>query len=232
MKTVCLALLIVLRPLEGQTLRLAEVEDVRPPKVLQDARGEAGRKSPVLAMFLSIVLPGAGELYAGNSGTARYFMAADGVLWLTFAGLSLQSSWVMEDARSFAGLRAGADFSGKDDRFEAQVGNYMSMQDHNATKLRDRRYDELYKGAEYAWQWTAEGDRLRYRSMRIRSDELRQAAGFAVGALVVNRIISAFSAWQSAKSFNTSSGVWHIGAGFQENIPHAGGVGLRLTRTF
>ncbi|GJQ20580.1 MAG: hypothetical protein HBSIN02_09350 [Bacteroidia bacterium] len=231
MKTACLALLIVFEPVAGQTLRLSELGGMHQSKYLQNAPDD-GRKSPLLATLLSIVLPGAGELYAGNTSTARLFMAADGVLWLTFAGFSLQSSWVMDDARSFARLHAGVDFAGKDDRFEAQVGNYMSLQEYNETKLRERRYDDVYEGTEYEWQWMAVGDRLRYRSMRIRSDELSQAAGFAVGALVVNRIISAFSAWQSAKSVNPSSDGWHIDAGLQENMPHAVGVGLRLTRTF
>jgi len=232
MKTACAVMLMAFQPLAGQILRAPEGGQEHSSKYLQEMPGSADRKSPLVATLLSIVLPGAGEFYAGNSGTGRYFMAADGLLWLTFAGLSLQSSWVMDDARSFAGLRAGADFSGKDDRFEAQVGNYMSTQHHNETKLRERRYEELYQGAGYEWRWMDEGDRLRYRSMRIRSDELNRAAGFAVGALVINRIISAFSAWQSAKSSHAAGEGWHLGAGLQQNIPHAAGVGLRLTRTF
>lgn len=212
----------------GQELRLDAGRMSETPMSVQSVVQSPAGKSPLLATLLSLVLPGAGEYYAGNETAAGYFLAADGALWLTFAGLRLQSDWVMDDARLFAQDRAGADFTGKDARFEAQVGNYLSRDLYNESRLRERQYDELYAGASFGWSWGSHDERIRYRSLRIRSDELAQAAEFAVGALIVNRIISAFSAWRSARSYNSA---WHVGAGMQR-ILDAPGVGLHLSRSF
>lgn len=212
----------------GQEMRLDPGRILETPVSVQSALQSPNGKSPLLATLLSLVLPGAGEYYAGNETAAGYFFAADGALWLAFAGLSLQSDWVMDDARLFARERAGVDFAGKDARFEAQVGNYPSRDLYNESRLRERRYDEIYAGPSFGWSWSGPEDRMRYRALRIRSDELAQVAEFAVGALVVNRIISAFSAWRSARSHNST---WRVGAGVQR-ILDAPGVGLHLSRSF
>lgn len=228
MKTVGVLALVVVELGMGQSMRLDPGSLPETPMGVRSAFQDSDEKSPLLATVLSLVLPGAGEFYAGNETAAGYFLAADGALWLTFAGLSMQSGWVMDDARLFARERAGVDFAGKDGGFEAQVGNYLSRDLYNESRLRERRYDEVYAGASFAWSWSSHDDRLRYRSLRIRSDELAQAAEFALGALVVNRIISAFSAWRSARSHNNS---WSVGVRMQR-VHDAPGVGLHLSRSF
>jgi hypothetical protein len=234
MKTLCLTFLVTIPLLQAQMLHpTAPKANLQLRALRLNESAGSSDKSPVLAAALSIILPGAGELYAGNSTAAQYFLAIDATLWLAFTGFSLQSTWVMDDARLYARDRAGADFAGKDEQFEAQLGNYMSRDDYNLARLRDRRFSELFLGPAYDWKWEATEDRLRYRKMRIRSGELTQAAEFVVGALVVNRIISTFSAWRSAKSHNEAvESDWHLGAGLQHTIPHTVGVGIQLTRSF
>ena len=199
--------------------------------MFQDTGGEGEKKSGLLAAALSLVVPGMGELYSGNPGTAKYFLAADGALWLTYVGFVLQSDWLRNDARLFARERAGADFSGKDDKFDVDVGNYESTAAYNEAKLRGRDFDVLYDQAQYSWQWQLESDRLRFRDLRIRSQEASRMSEFVVGALVVNRIISAFSAWRSAEAYNREqAGLrnWYLTAEIQGGLTAAHGVGLRL----
>ncbi|MEX1138758.1 MAG: hypothetical protein WEB33_04325 [Bacteroidota bacterium] len=202
---------------------------------LQGPGDSQGKKSTLLAVGLSLVLPGAGEMYAGNVRTGTYLMAADGALWLTYAGFVLHGNWIMDDARTFASMKAHADFNGKDDRFDVDIGNFLSTEEYNETRLRNREYDEVYSGASYQWNWTQESDRRHYRNLRIKSDQIHQASEFVVGALVVNRIVSALLAWRSVKSANATNELrsgWRLDTELQRtgNVVH--GLGLKVTASF
>ncbi|MEJ2103128.1 MAG: hypothetical protein P8X47_00970 [Ignavibacteriaceae bacterium] len=51
------------------------------------------KKSVGLGIIYSLLLPGMGELYAGDYNTGKYFTIADGVLWGTFIGMNVYSNW-------------------------------------------------------------------------------------------------------------------------------------------
>jgi len=185
-----------------------------------------------VAIGLSLLLPGSGEWYAGNFQTGKYFMAADGALWLTYGGFTLQGRWIRDDARTFAGYHAGLSLEGKDEQYEVNIGNFNSIQEYNQAKLRNREFELLYSRGSFDWNWDDQANRVQYRSLRIKSDEMFQNSRFVVGALVVNRIISAFSAWRSAANHNKSrqsGGGWKIETQVQGPFPFSHGIGLKVT---
>jgi hypothetical protein len=203
---------------------------------LQEAAGDAAsQKSVLLGVALSLVLPGAGEWYAGNLSTGQYFMGADGILWLSYAGVSLRGNWIRDDARLYASEHAGASMEGKAEKYEVDLGNFQSMDEYNQAKLRNREFDLLYDRPDFVWNWDTEKNRLEYRALRIRSDEYFQNAKFFVGALVVNRIISAFSAWRSVNRHNKgleTSGGWDLKAEIQGGLPANNGLAIKLSKSF
>lgn len=202
---------------------------------LQETAASSEEKSVVLAAGLSLVLPGMGELYADNFGTGKYFLIADGVLWLTYAGLSMSSGWVQDDADIYMTQHAGASLAGKDDQFRVDVGNYLTVQEYNEAKLRARDYSRLYDPVVYYWSWDSAPNRNEYRELRISSDELERNATFVLGALVVNRLISAFVAGRSAASYNSrvrEERAWNLGARLIGPPLQPHGMELRLTVLF
>ena len=48
----------------------------------------AQKKKTGLAIIYSLLLPGMGELYAGDYSSGKYFTIADGVLWGTLIGVN------------------------------------------------------------------------------------------------------------------------------------------------
>jgi hypothetical protein len=209
-------------------------ESAVPGLLLQESFSDERSKSVTLAVVLSLVLPGMGEWYVGNFEAGKYFIIADGSFWFTYGAFRLRGDWLREDARSFATQQAGADFSGKDDRYLVNVGAYKSVDEYNQAKLRERRFDQLYTSPRDAWHWKNDEDRLRFRDLRVTSDQMYQNAKFAIGALVINRIISAFSAGRAAargRSTNAAGGAWRVGAvtGGRED---AHGIALRVTKEF
>jgi hypothetical protein len=100
-------------------------------------------KSVFLAITLSLLVPGTGELYAGNFESGKYSLLAEGAIWVTYAAFTTHGNWVRRDARVFATERAGASFASKTDKFDVDIGNYRSMDEYNQAKLRNREFDLL-----------------------------------------------------------------------------------------
>lgn len=194
------------------------------------------KKSMVLAIAYSLVLPGLGDLYADNFRTGRYFMGADAALWVTYVGFRVRGNWLKEDARSFATERAGANFEGKGSQFEVDLGNFLSAQDYNEVKLRNREYDLLYDpNSTFAWHWALDADKAMYKDLRIRGDEVLRNSQFVVGFLVLNRVLSAISAAKSVTLYNRNVqvfGSWRVNANVQGSIFAAHGLEVTVTKEF
>ena len=194
------------------------------------------KKSVLLGIAYSLILPGLGDIYAKRSETGTYFLAADLGLWLTYGGFQAYGSWVKRDARTFATEKSGADFSGKPTQFEVDLGNFDTIDDYNQAKLRNREYDLLYDvSSSYAWKWSSEADRLHFKSQRIRGDEIIRNSQFVLGALVVNRIIAAVSAARSVSEYNKSlsaSSGWQIRTEPSGPVWAADGFVLTISKTF
>lgn len=199
-------------------------------------KGESAEKSVLLAIAYSFLLPGLGDLYAGNFGTGRYFMGAEAGLWTTYGGFRLYGEWLKSDARALAIQGASANFDGKDDKFEVNLGNFADMTGYNAAKLRNREYDLMYDpNAGFAWQWASDADRLHYKDLRNRGQGALSNSQFVLGALVINRIVSAISAARSVSSHNRSvqaAGAWRVNARLPGGMFAADGIELTVSREF
>ena len=164
-----------------------------------------GKKSPALAAVFSLVLPGMGELYAGGFSSGKYFLIADGALWITYAGVELYGNALRDDSRAYAISGAKIDPAGKDDQFYVDIGNFLTLEEYNEKQLRDREPERLYSAAEgFAWSWTSDDARATYRDQRISSEEAYNARKFVVAALIINRVASAINAARSAVAHNSA----------------------------
>ena len=197
---------------------------------------EKPRKSVVLAIAYSLVLPGLGDLYAENFGTGKYFMGTDAGLWLTYGGIRVYGQWLKDDAKTLAVQSASANFDGKDDKFEVNLGNFADVLSYNDAKLRNREYELLYDPkSNFAWQWSSDADRLHYKDQRNRGEGTLRNSQFVLGALVLNRVISAISAARSVSAYNRSVqmlGSWRLNARVPGGMLAADGIELTFSREF
>jgi hypothetical protein len=185
------------------------------------------KKSVTRAVLYSLLLPGTGEWYAGNSSTAKYLFGGEVTLWLSLYGFHSYGTWLRNDARSFAEVYAGIDWAGKDDKFFVNVGNFTSREEYNEKKMRDRDVGALYLDSSYDWNWESEELRAEYRDLRVRSDQMFNAIKFVGTAIVANHIVSAIIAGNSASRYNERLGQtdWSFGIiplhnGFIAGIQH------------
>jgi hypothetical protein len=193
------------------------------------------KKSVVLAVVASLILPGMGELYAGSFESGKYNLIAEGGLWLTYSGFRMHANWLQQDAQIFANQHAGANFDNKDDQYSVNIGNFNTTDEYNQAKLRNREYDLVYTADQYKWQWDSDVNRTQFKDLRIRSGEIRNNAKFIIGAIVVNHLFSAFSAGLKAAAYNKSLSMMdkiEIQAFTLNNGTHVDGVGLSISTKF
>jgi TM2 domain-containing membrane protein YozV len=208
--------------------------DGSPAPLFQQEAQSTEKKSVGLAALYSLLLPGMGELYADGFSSGKYFLLAEGVLWLTFASFEIYGNSLQDDARAFATANAGLDPAGKDDQYFVDIGNFMNIREYNEKQARDREPDRIYTpAAAYAWQWQTDADRAQYRDSRIKSEEMWNNKKFVAAAILINHVASAINAGRSAAAYNKANAT---GLSFRADVlgglgnPH--GVQLTVTKPF
>jgi len=185
------------------------------------------KKNAGLAIIYSLLLPGMGELYAGNYSSGKYFTIAEGALWLSYAGISTYGNWQEDRYKALAVSKGGINPSGKDEDYYATISEYLSIDEYNNEQALNRNFEEMYDTREFYWNWQNPGDRKSYRSMWVSSEQAYNNLRFVVGGLIVNRIISAINAVRSVSAYNKKmqDQSWNISVSYSGDVLNPG---LRL----
>lgn len=164
---------------------------------------EGKRKSVAKAILLSLALPGLGEMYTGRKSRAIGFFTAEAGIWSAFILFKHKQHWLKDDYINYAASHAGITPAGKTDHFYDMLAFYNNRDDYNAISRASSRNNPFFPEVpEWDWQWESQEMRLQYRDIKNSSEANKRNANFALGAALVNRVISAVDAWWCAKSFN------------------------------
>ena len=139
----------------------------------------------------SLVIPGWGEQTLGESKRAKRYFIREAAFWLIYIGVKKTSDWYESDYIAFAELHSDVDMEGKNYLFAVNLGHYDSFEQYNDIKERQRLVEDKYgerKGLE--WQWDNSDNRIKYDEMRIKSVTYDKCAKFAVGGLILHRLVS------------------------------------------
>ncbi len=184
------------------------------------------QKSRALALLYSALIPGMGELYAGDYSTGKYFTSTEIALWLTFAGMEIFGTSVYNDASTYAAIHSGANMGGKSDQFFTDVGNFTNTSQYNTLKAQEGEYNNIYTTPDYFWQWDNDADRTEFRSMHIRANGIYDDTKYVLSAVVVNHVVSIIDALLLVNKVNSgvhlsASPVFYAaGAGAQVNVQY------------
>ena len=183
-------------------------------------QSEFQKKKTGLAIIYSMLLPGMGELYAESYSSGKYFTIAEGTLWGIYLGMNTYANWQKNRYISFAESNGGVNINGKNDEYFGTISEYIDVKQYNDQKALERSYDEMYNESQYYWQWTNE-DRRRYRSMWVSSEQSYNNLRFVVGALILNRVVSAINAVRLVSAYNKRSESeigWNLSVGVSDEI--------------
>lgn len=178
------------------------------------------KKSPGQAIIYSLLLPGMGELYAEGYDSGIYFTIADGVLWGVFIGMNVYGNWQQDRYISYAQSKAGITTNNKDEDYYATIGEYLDIDRYNDEKAFERDFTAMYDRDKFFWKWSSTEERRTYRDMWISSEQTFNDVRFVVGALILNRVISAINAVRLVSKYNNNLKdeiSWNLSMGIQNN---------------
>jgi hypothetical protein len=184
---------------------------------------EFQKKSIGIAIVYSLLLPGMGELYAGNYNSGKYFTIAEAALWGTYIGMNTYSNWQKNRYHSFAASNGGVDIAGKSDDYFANIGAYLDINEYNDDMARNAEFNKMYNLKTDYWKWTPQ-DRVKYRAMWTSGEQSHNNLRFVVGGLVLNRVVSAINAARLVVAYNKNASRevgWNLSAGMSNDIPFA-----------
>ena len=188
--------------LTRQNLALFAKENLQASPVKAMAPGE--KKSTGIALLLSAVMPGMGELYVGDYSSGKYFTAAEVALWATAFSMSSYSTWQEKNFKQFAKSKAGVQGDSFDSDFYANVANYNNIDEYNNEMAFNREYSSMYDATARYWKWNTVTDRKTYRTMWVSSRQANNNIRFATGAMILNRIVSMINAVRLVTAHNKS----------------------------
>jgi hypothetical protein len=151
------------------------------------------KKSPGIAIILSLILPGAGHFYEGRMDVGKYFVTGEVLSWLGLIGINMYGNSLRNDSRTFAAVHSGLNKAGKDDNYFSNVGNFNTIYDYNNDVIRKGEYDKIYDIGSYFWSWDSFDSRAFFETQRKHSERVYNSRVIFGSILVVNRLISALS---------------------------------------
>jgi len=170
-----------------------------------------------LAMLMSLVVPGTGELYLGSPGRAAIFFVAEAAIWTSYFVFQSEGNHREDLYQQFAAIHAGVPVR-NDDEFYRILGNYISSDGPYSANERVRREaraifpgnrekqeqyiaENAYTG-DNSWEWDSQASFDRFQEMRSSSLDSYQYANLSLGLLVANRIVSVVDTGLLAASKN------------------------------
>lgn len=160
-------------------------------------------KSPGKAFFLSLLLPGSGEYYAGAKQYSAYFLSAEVLIWLGMFANDAYADRLVGEYKSYAVQHAAVHRKGKDYQYWIDIGKYDDIYEFNEQRQRERYFDALYEDntANY-WMWDKHENRLTYDKKRLDANEIAARSAYYQAAAMLNHIVSAIHAMYRARQYN------------------------------
>ncbi len=182
------------------------------------------------AFLRSALIPGWGQKSLGARSGARNFFVAEVGLIAGVAAFNVYGNWLEDDMRTLASEHAGSAVNGKADQYFVDVGNFLSLEEYNQSRLQNRDVQNLYDPATHAWRWDTDGNRLRFKQLRLNSDRAHAKAELVIAAVLANHIISGIhAAWLARRAKSeppAEQGSIYVP---KVGVSPASGMGLKLT---
>lgn len=169
------------------------------------------------AVIYSALLPGAGEIYAHSYNKGAFFLGVEAAILFSYFRLDSERQWKIDSYKEYAASFAGVPVCDNDDVYR-RLQHYLSSDEYNKGVEQDaRNYFLIYLNDEEAyqeyvdanvytgddtWQWASQAKWERYKELRGEKQDLEIYAKFALGAALINRVISIIDAARTARNYN------------------------------
>ena len=149
--------------------------------------------------WMSLLVPGWGQLQSGRPTSGSRFMATELALWGGYLGFKRLADSRQVNYETYAAEHASAQPDGKDGQYFDDLTFYESRHQHNQFAHVDDGPDaEIYPDtASFFWEWDDEASRERYRGLRNSAETADRNAVYITGLVVFNHVAAAIHAARS-----------------------------------
>lgn len=212
--------------------RLSAVKTPDPQIIPDITPATAETKSVTKAFFLSLLLPGTGEAYIGETGYTKVFLSIELIGWGLFVANRINVHKREEDYKNYAAEHAGLSGQDRSDQYWIDIGKYDNIYLYNEQRRRDRDIEALYpEDISYQWQWDNYANRLYYDGYRIETRQIDENKIYIIGGIILNHVISAINAMRVARAHNRE--IEQLGWRFNFDYnPFAGRAALSVQTSF
>jgi len=161
---------------------------------------------PRVSFLRSLAVPGWGHYYNDSDNWTRgqFHLGTDLVLIGSYFGLLARAGNLEDQFTTFAQHKAGVSINDRSRAFQLAIGQYDNLNEFNDFQLRSRNWNQILPdNQQNRWQWDSSVDRERYRELRESSDYARNQLPAISALLVINRVVSAISAYRQARDLPT-----------------------------
>lgn len=213
------AMMLVLGRAHAFTLRNAPALEPRSQAAMSSPFQDenlvsGGSKSTAKAVFYSLLVPGLGQRYLGETGQSRLFFSVEAAIWTSFTVFRVQGHLRENEYEEYAQAFARVTSTGHSDDYYRLLTQYDSFQEYeDEIKSEGRavlypdvdaatleRYFIDHRVADYEpWVWQSAANRRAYQDRRSASKRAYRRGLYAVATALANRAASAFFAYRSAR---------------------------------
>lgn len=170
-----------------------------------------------LAIALSAVLPGSGEILTGNTGRGAILLTSELVAGYSFFKTKRDISLQTDEYKRYANLYAGVSPSLSDEHYQ-YLQEYISSQEYNDLQEMSARnyyliyqydpeaYDEYIQAYTFSeedgWEWQSKEHWKEYRDIRRKRQNTKINNNLALGIMLLNRGISVIETALLSRSLN------------------------------
>jgi len=177
-----------------------------------------GKRSKPLAAFMSLAIPGAGEMYAKSTASGYASLASEALLWFAYFGFLKQADYAKSDYIKYAHAYSGTALETADDQYYTLLQDYFCSDEYNnhvyiyarnglynggwTEEEYNQFLDEyLYIGDE-AWNWGSKDIWYKYGELRRQKNSYKILSKFTIAGMIVNRIVSMVKAVRAVHVYN------------------------------
>lgn len=160
------------------------------------------KPDPKQAFLRSLLIPGWGHRYANHENWRRgqVHLGSEIVLIATYFGLSARAENIENNYETLAALEAGVNIRDRSRTFRLAIGDFQSLEEYNNFQRRSRNWNRIFDDLpQNRWYWKDEKARNYYNKLRSDVDGVRNQLPAILSLMVVNRLVSALSAYNRAK---------------------------------
>ena len=178
--------------------------------------GQSEGRSVWKAIGISLLVPGSGELYLGNTKSAVPFIAAEVASWLAYFGFRVHGDALTTEYKLFAHSYISADPNNPNEDYWYVMEMYYSRDVYIERLLREARQiypDDPAAQQDYVqshaisadWAWPSKSVWFAYQDRRKAARTAYERARIMLGVMILNRLASAAEIFFSRH--NNNSGV-------------------------